>query len=82
MRLLAGLSIAIIALHNLLDSVSARALRSNCLALGHPASAKCLRLPGNKLRDGLSRAALDRRHGRRLLLGTLFSWDANAVNAS
>jgi len=49
LRLLAGLSIAIIALHNLLDSVSAERFGRTGLALGHPASAKCLRLPGNKL---------------------------------
>jgi hypothetical protein len=43
-----------------------RALRAHGRAVGHPASAKCLRLPGNKLRDGLSRAARDRCHARRL----------------
>jgi len=82
MRLLGGPQHAIIALHNLLDSVSAERFGRTAWLWDILHQQKCPSPSWNKLRDGLSRAALDRRHGRRLLLARSFHGMPNAVNAS
>ena len=56
-----------------------RALRPNRLALGHPSPAKCLVIHGSEFCDGLSRAALDRRHVPRLLPRHNFSLGCRAT---
>jgi uncharacterized membrane protein len=69
MRVLMGISIAIIALHNLLDDVSAEAIRASTVDLGHPISARCYRLRWHQVQACISGAALNWRDGWWVLPG-------------
>lgn len=69
MRVVMGISIAIIALHNLLDDVSAERFGRAAWILGHSISARCYRLRRHQIQARIPGAALDWRDGWWVLPG-------------